>query len=102
VLSLLKKENKSNGERKINTHVNTNLEPNNILFIENLSAEITEPVLRTVFGKYNGFKEVRLFPGKGISFIEFDNEINAGGALLGLNNLHLTNDCILQISFAKK
>jgi U2 small nuclear ribonucleoprotein B'' len=81
---------------------NQQLPPNNILFIENLPADISEPILRSVFGKYNGFKEIRLYPGKGIAFVEYDNEINAGGALLGLNNLHLTADCVLKISFAKK
>lgn len=59
------------------------LAPNNILFVENLSADITEPLLRNVFSKYNGFKEVRLFSGKGVAFVEYDTEINAGGALLG-------------------
>jgi U2 small nuclear ribonucleoprotein B'' len=81
---------------------NQQLPPNNILFIESLPADISEPILRSVFGKYNGFKEIRLYPGKGIAFVEYDNEINAGGALLGLNNLHLTADCVLKISFAKK
>ena len=55
-----------------------------------------------MFSKYVGFKEVRLSQGKGIAFIEFDNEINAGAALLGMNNLNLKADCKLQISFAKK
>jgi U2 small nuclear ribonucleoprotein B'' len=76
--------------------------PNNTLFVENLPADISEPILRSVFSKYNGFKEIRLFSGKGIAFVEYDNEINAGGALLGLNNLNLTTDCVLKISFAKK
>ncbi len=78
------------------------LTPNNILFIENLTSDITEPILRVVFSKYNGFKEVRLYPGRGIAFVEYDTEINAGAALLGLNNYALTNECILHISFAKK
>ena len=76
--------------------------PNNILFVENLTQEVTESVLKTVFSKYNGFREVRLFSGKGIAFIEYDTDINAGTALIGLNNMALTNDCTLQISFAKK
>lgn len=89
-------------ESNIVSNVNQQLPPNNILFLENLPADISEPILRSVFGKYNGFKEIRLYPGKGIAFAEYDNEINSGGALLGLNNLHLTADCILKISFAKK
>ena len=76
--------------------------PNNTLFVENLANDMTEPILRTVFSKYGGFREVRLFPGKGIAFVEYDSEVNAGGALLGLNGLNLTTDCVLKISFAKK
>lgn len=78
------------------------LTPNNILFIENLTNDITEQLLRSVFSKYSGFKEVRYFQGRGIAFVEYDTEINAGGALLGLNNMRLTGDCELNITFAKK
>jgi U2 small nuclear ribonucleoprotein B'' len=106
----IKKKTKSNTIKtdKI-SHVQSNVYtkpdntmPNNTLFVENLPADITESILRAVFSKYNGFKEVRFFAGKGIAFVEYDNEINAGGALIGLNGLNLTADCTLQISFAKK
>ena len=86
---------------QVSTSAESNI-PNNTLFVESLPNDITEPILRTVFSKYGGFREVRHFPGKGIAFIEYDSEINAGGALLGLNGLNLTADCILKISFAKK
>lgn len=76
--------------------------PNNTLFVDSLPSDITEPILRSVFSKYGGFREVRLFEGKGIAFVEYDSEISAGGALLGLNGLPLTVDCTLKISFAKK
>lgn len=76
--------------------------PNNVLFVEGLPSDMTEPLLRTVFSKYSGFREVRLFAGKGIAFVEYDSEVTAGGALLGLNGLNLTSDCLLKISFAKK
>jgi hypothetical protein len=56
-----------------------------------LTSDITETLLRNVFSKYNGFREVRYYPGKGICFVEYDTEINAGGALLGklINKLFL-------------
>jgi U1 small nuclear ribonucleoprotein A len=76
--------------------------PNNTLFVDGLPADITEPILRSVFSKYGGFREVRLFEGKGIAFVEYDSEVSAGGALLGLNGLPLTAECTLKISFAKK
>lgn len=88
--------------KKETAQKNQLLQPNNILFVENLTQDITESILTAVFSKYLGFKEVRLSQGKGIAFVEYDTEINAGAALLGLNNLHLTADCMLQISFAKK
>ena len=59
------------------------LTPNNILFIENLSSQISEPMLKNLFAQYLGFREVRILSGKGIAFIEYDNEINAGTALVG-------------------
>lgn len=96
------KEKKEAPKNVISSQSQGMIQPNNVLFVENLAADLTEPLLRNVFSKYNGFKEVRLYAGKGIAFVEYDNEINAGGALLGLNNLPLTNDCVLKISFAKK
>jgi U2 small nuclear ribonucleoprotein B'' len=108
-LEIKKKSLKDAGKRsampkvhKIEPISNQQLPPNNTLFVEQLPSDISEQILKSVFSKYNGFKEIRLFQGKGIAFVEYDNEINAGGALLGLNNLHLTTDCILNISFAKK
>lgn len=59
------------------------LTPNNILFIENLHPNISDPMLKNLFSQYLGFREVRLLSGKGIAFIEYDNEINAGTALVG-------------------
>lgn len=105
-------EIKAKNEKKVHTHINTktdktlpkqdNTQPSNTLFVEKLPADITESILKAVFSKYNGFKEVRHFSGKGFAFIEYDTEINAGGALLGLNGLKLVGDYALQISFAKK
>lgn len=95
---------KSKAEKVAKQNISTQetVLPNNVLFVENLPADISESILKAVFSKYNGLKEVRLFSGKGIAFVEYDNEVNAGGALLGLNGLNLTADCTLQISFAKK
>lgn len=104
----IKKKTTQSGQNKPKERVKQSISsmepvlPNNVLFVENLPADITEPVLRAVFSKYNGLRDVGLFSGKGIAFIEYDNEVNAGGALLGLNGLNLTADCTLQISFAKK
>ena len=44
----------------------------------------------------------RHYPVDGNSFIEYENEINAGSALVGLNKMKLTENSILKITFAKK
>lgn len=75
---------------------------NNILYVEGLTEEINEKILNAIFGKYKGLKEIRLNKGRGCAFIEYDNEINAGSALVGLNKMKLTENSILKITFAKK
>ena len=73
------------------------LPPNKILFVRNLPERYTtEPeggvsALTEIFGKYDGFREVRLVPGRnGIAFVEYESESGAvegkqgvGGMLLG-------------------
>jgi RNA recognition motif-containing protein len=74
---------------------------NKILIIENLTEEINEKVLENLFNQYPGYKEVRLIPNKGIAFVDYIDESKASAALVGLNGMKLTNECILNISFAK-
>lgn len=55
-----------------------------------------------VFSRFPGFKEVRLVPGKkGISFVEFENEVQAGVAMQGLQHFKIV-DNLMVISYAKK
>lgn len=75
---------------------------NNVLFVEGLTSEINEKILNAIFGKFNGLKDIRLIKGRGVCFVEYDTDFNAGIALLGLNKSQLTNDTVLKISFAKK
>lgn len=76
--------------------------PNNILFAQNLPSEITTDMLNALFGQYHGFQEVRMVPGKGVAFIEFDTISNALPALQGLHNYKLSPTHNLQLSYAKK
>ena len=78
------------------------LEENKILFVEGLNDEINEKLIHYVFDKYKGLKDVRFFKGRGFCFVEYDNEENAGTALLGLNNMKLTDKITMKISYAKK
>ncbi len=54
------------------------LPPNKILFVQNLPDDCDVDALTDVFGRIDGFREVRLVPGrKGIAFVEYDAEQGA-------------------------
>lgn len=54
------------------------LPPNKTLFVQKIPDETTLDILNRIFGSFEGFKEVRLVPGrKGIAFVEYENETNA-------------------------
>jgi RNA recognition motif-containing protein len=70
------------------------LPPNKILFVQNLPDEYDIDALTAIFGRFEGFREVRLVPGRrGIAFIEYESETgaisakeNIAGMALGENN----------------
>jgi len=77
--------------------------PNHKLFIQNLPEQTNAMMLQMLFQQFPGFKEVRMVPGnKGIAFVEFGNELEAGVALSGLQNFKVTPSHSMVISFAKK
>lgn len=54
------------------------LPPNKILFVQNLPDEYDIDALTAIFGRFEGFREVRLVPGRrGIAFIEYEAETGA-------------------------
>ncbi|KAH6889087.1 hypothetical protein B0T10DRAFT_487334 [Thelonectria olida] len=54
------------------------LPPNKILFVQSLPDDYDIDALTGVFGRFDGFKEVRLVPGRrGIAFVEYDTEQGA-------------------------
>lgn len=54
------------------------LPPNKILFVQNLPEGYDVDGLTSIFGRFEGFREVRLVPGrKGIAFIEYEAEAGA-------------------------
>jgi len=60
-------------------------------------------MLSMLFQQFPGFKEVRMVSGKsGIAFVEFENEIEAGVALGGLQHFKITPTHLMVISYAKK
>eukprot|EP01103_Thecamoeba_quadrilineata_P018135 TRINITY_DN6752_c0_g1_i1.p1 TRINITY_DN6752_c0_g1~~TRINITY_DN6752_c0_g1_i1.p1 ORF type:complete len:243 (+),score=47.63 TRINITY_DN6752_c0_g1_i1:51-731(+) len=77
--------------------------PNHVLFVENLPEQCNELMLSMLFQQFPGFREVRLVPNKkGIAFVEFSNEIEAGVAMNGLQGFKITPENLMVISFAKK
>ena len=54
------------------------LPPNKILFVQNLPDNYDVDSLTSIFGRFEGFKEVRLVPGRtGIAFVEYEAEAGA-------------------------
>jgi len=54
------------------------LPPNKTLFVQNLPDDYSVDGLTVIFGRFEGFKEVRLVPGrKGIAFVEYEAEAGA-------------------------
>ena len=78
------------------------LNENKILFVKGLGSEINEKMIEVVFNQFKGLKDIRFFNGRGFCFVEYDNEINAGTALMALNNKKLTETSIMKISYALK
>jgi len=77
--------------------------PNKILFVENLPEQTTDLMLSMLFQQFPGFKEVRMVTGKqGIAFVEFENELEAGVAMNGLQHFKITPTHLMVISYAKK
>lgn len=54
------------------------LPPNRILFVQNLPDDYDKDVLTSIFNRFDGFREVRMVPGRsGIAFVEYDGEVGA-------------------------
>ncbi|CAJ1455767.1 unnamed protein product [Effrenium voratum] len=74
----------------------------NVLFVENLPAEVNELMLTMLFRQYPGFQEARLIKGRNVAFIEYADELQAGIAKHGLQGFMVTPDMALKIAFAKQ
>ncbi|KAK5998156.1 small nuclear ribonucleoprotein U1 [Cladobotryum mycophilum] len=60
------------------------LPPNKILFLQNIPDDYDVDGLTTIFGQFEGFREIRLVPGRrGIAFVEYESE---QGAIIAKEN----------------
>ncbi|XP_073271312.1 U2 small nuclear ribonucleoprotein B'' 2-like isoform X2 [Primulina huaijiensis] len=79
------------------------MEPNHILFIENLPYETNIMMLELLFKQYPGFREVRMVEAKpGIAFVEFDDDSQSSVAMQDLQGFKITAQNPMAITFAKK
>lgn len=71
------------------------LPPNKILFLQNLPEGDDVEGLTAIFGRFEGFREVRLVPGRaGIAFVEYDAEQGAIAAKENTAGMTLGNKTI--------
>jgi RNA recognition motif-containing protein len=78
------------------------LPPNTTLFLQNLPDDTNEIMLTALFGRFDGFKEVRMVPGrKGIAFVEFEQLEGAIGAKEGMGGMVL-EDKIVKVTYQRQ
>lgn len=69
------------------------LPPNKILFVQNLPEDYGVDGLTAIFGRFEGFREVRLVPGRrGIAFVEYEAEAGAISAKENTANMTLGDE----------
>jgi U2 small nuclear ribonucleoprotein B'' len=78
------------------------LPPNKVLFIQNLPDSTTKEQLVAIYGQWEGFREVRMVPGRaGIAFVEYDTEGQAGLAKTRTKDLVL-EDRHVSVTYQRK
>ncbi|CAK7274091.1 hypothetical protein SEPCBS119000_005992 [Sporothrix epigloea] len=68
------------------------LPPNKTLFVQNLPRDIDSDRLIGIFGRFEGFREVRVVPGRGLAFVEYEAEAGAIAAKENTAGLVLGED----------
>ena len=80
------------------------LPPNKILFLQNLPEDYDVESLSAIFGRYEGFREVRLVPSrKGIAFVEYEAEAGAISAKESTSGMTLGEDKkVIKVVYQRK
>ena len=80
------------------------LPPNKILFVQNLPDEYEVNALTTIFERFEGFREVRLVPGRrGIAFVEYESEAGAISAKENTSGLPLgAENQIIKVTYQRQ
>ncbi|OAA46262.1 small nuclear ribonucleoprotein [Metarhizium rileyi] len=78
------------------------LPPNKILFLQNVPEEYDVDALSTIFGRFEGFREIRLVPGRrGIAFVEYEAEQGAINAKENTSGMKL-GDIAIKVTYQRK
>ena len=60
-------------------------------------------MVKVLFGRYPGYREVRLVPGRPyLAFVEFESEDTAGTAKTQLDNFQVKPEHYMRVAFAKR
>ncbi|KAJ8323589.1 hypothetical protein O5D80_007900 [Batrachochytrium dendrobatidis] len=74
-----------------------------LLFVSQLPSSVTEESLSTLFAQNEGFKEVRIVPGRpDIAFVEYASSAQADQARMVLNGCQITPDQAMRVEFARR
>ena len=77
--------------------------PNKILFVTNLPDGSSEDMVKVLFNRYPGYREVRLVPGRpDLAFVEFDSEETASTAKSQLDNFQVKPEHYMRVAYAKR
>ncbi|KAI9836951.1 MAG: hypothetical protein M1838_004940 [Thelocarpon superellum] len=79
------------------------LPPNKIIFVRNLPNGYDVDSLTAIFGRFEGFKEVRLVPGRsGIAFVEYENEAGAISAKENTAGMALGDEQVIKVTYQRQ
>ena len=80
------------------------LPPNRILFVQNLPDDFDKDALTAIFGRFEGFREVRMVPGRsGIAFVEYESEAGAITAKENTAGMPLKNgEKIMKVTYQRQ
>ncbi|PBP20746.1 RNA recognition domain-containing protein [Diplocarpon rosae] len=79
------------------------LPPNKILFLQNLPEDYDIDALTSIFGRFEGFREVRLVPGRrGIAFVEYDSEAGAITAKENTAGMSLSESQAMKVTYQRQ
>jgi RNA recognition motif-containing protein len=79
------------------------LPPNKTLFLRDVPEDYDVESLTAIFGRFEGFREVRLVPGrKGIAFVEYEAEAGAISAKERTAGMSLGDSKPIRVTFQRQ